>query len=704
MTIRSLFGIATGSNANFFASVSNWLNETTTWMFHATTPQSDGINGSVTSGPNFFYMLQFGDQSGFYSLNEEGRAGMLMYATQLGSSLQGQYARGWLNAKAASWPGGTAAYYACYDLLFSNFPASTTATYSAPTNYWTDARCTLSTSTCGLNFISSRSDWTSNATWVTMRFGNPQVRHGHEDTGDVTIYRKGKWLMLDVPGYASPWTSAELHSVIAYNGVNDKCGSTPVWKGPGQLSTVGGATDLAYENPSGDQYTYSRAEFAAGYQNSGSYGSACGDYLNPQRVERQTIHIKPDYVVIADRNTWRDNTYAKFQVQMQTDTSTPTSSGGVITSVNGTQKLFFTPLLPTSSTVNIVNLNTAGQVFDLYLDAIVPYGNYGGPNCNQASASSSTSNTVATGSQTFTVPSGMSFGPGLPVALTPSQTATSTTSLVLGTGSKTITTQTGLSYPGGQTVEVYETSNASNYMLATVTSYSGSTLVINSTSFNGSGTFTDWTIITTGLSESATVTSYSGTTLVLNVSAVTGAGTYTSWTLFFGACLNMFGGAVSYYRAEVITPTQTTSQSMLNVLQGADSGASATAAVAITSGNYSGAHIKDSTANWVVGFSSVPAGTGLSLPVTYSYTPTTTTRYHFVANLAASAPVCVTDVSSTITVQTCGSGTSMTTSTQGTLAFSDISGTLAQINGGGGPSVSGISLSAPVSISGPVSP
>jgi len=542
---KMLLAIDTGSNVVTSSIVPNYLNETTTWMFHATTPASDTLAQSVIGGgePAWYYMLQFGDGDYPFRPNEDGRAAMLMLGYMLGASTQGNYVRSWINTQFPVWVPSTPYIYVGYDLLFGNNPTGTATAYSAATNYATDARCTLPTSGCGMNFVSSRSDWTANATWLTFRAGTPNVRHGYEDTGNLTFYRKGKWLVMGPTKYGQPWTSAELQSTINYQGVNDSNGTTFAWKGPQQQTVIAGnvASDLAYENPPSDLYTYNQAEFGKAYQTT-RLAATYGDFLNPQRIERQVFHIKPDYVVVMDRTVWRDATWPRFQLMLMTDTSAPSNASGVITSTNGTQKLFVTPLLP-ASTVNITNLNVSGSVFDAaYANDFIAYGAYGA-GCNAVS----------------------------PV------------------------------------------------------------------------------------------------------------------------CLNDFGGnpgpsGIGFYRLEV-TPSgtrasQPTSQTQLNVLQGADSGTLVTPVVAITSGNYSGAHIKDSTANWVVGGSNIPAGTGLSLPVSYTYTPSVTARYHLIANLPVSATVCVTGTT-TVTVQTCGSGTQMTTSSQGTLAFSEIAGALVQVNSPG---------------------
>lgn len=74
--------------------------------------------------------------------------------------------------------------------------------------------------------------------------------------------------------------------------------------------------------------------------------------------------------------------------------------------------------------------------------------------------------------------------------------STSTTSNTIGTGSKAFTVQPGKSYFPGQSVTIARTSAPSNRMFAVVDSYnSGSgALVVTSQAFEGSGTFTGWTI------------------------------------------------------------------------------------------------------------------------------------------------------------------------------------------------------------------
>lgn len=77
---------------------------------------------------------------------------------------------------------------------------------------------------------------------------------------------------------------------------------------------------------------------------------------------------------------------------------------------------------------------------------------------------------------------------------------TSPTSNTIGTGSMTFTTQAGLPYVAGSNdVWIDDQANPENWMEGVVTSYSGTTLVVNVTASGGSGTKTAWNISTAAL-------------------------------------------------------------------------------------------------------------------------------------------------------------------------------------------------------------
>lgn len=77
-------------------------------------------------------------------------------------------------------------------------------------------------------------------------------------------------------------------------------------------------------------------------------------------------------------------------------------------------------------------------------------------------------------------------------------TATSTTSVTISSTSQTFTIQPDRYFPPGIFLLVVETSNTANYMHGQVTSYIGTQLVINVTTIHGSGTHADWTISLSG--------------------------------------------------------------------------------------------------------------------------------------------------------------------------------------------------------------
>ena len=77
--------------------------------------------------------------------------------------------------------------------------------------------------------------------------------------------------------------------------------------------------------------------------------------------------------------------------------------------------------------------------------------------------------------------------------------STSTTANSIGTGSKTYTTQAGRAFAVGMSVRISDNANPTvNYMTGTVTSYSGTTLVANVTATAGSGTPASVTISFSG--------------------------------------------------------------------------------------------------------------------------------------------------------------------------------------------------------------
>jgi hypothetical protein len=101
-----------------------------------------------------------------------------------------------------------------------------------------------------------------------------------------------------------------------------------------------------------------------------------------------------------------------------------------------------------------------------------------------------------------------------------STSATSTTSNTIGTGSKSFTVETGKGFIAGQSLTIARTSAPTNRMFAVITSYNSGTgaLVVDSQGVEGSGTFTDWSI-TLGFNSGVSTASIQNQTATYAVSA-----------------------------------------------------------------------------------------------------------------------------------------------------------------------------------------
>lgn len=99
---------------------------------------------------------------------------------------------------------------------------------------------------------------------------------------------------------------------------------------------------------------------------------------------------------------------------------------------------------------------------------------------------------VNTNATTATTQAGIATNAANSAGANSNATGTSVTSLTIATGAQSFTTQSGKSWVAGMAMFLYN--SAGNYMVCTVTSYSSTTLVLNCTSFVGTGTFTSWSV------------------------------------------------------------------------------------------------------------------------------------------------------------------------------------------------------------------
>lgn len=143
--------------------------------------------------------------------------------------------------------------------------------------------------------------------------------------------------------------------------------------------------------------------------------------------------------------------------------------------------------------------------------------------------------------------------------------STSTTSNSVGTGSKSWTVGTGKAYQIGTQVFIARTSAPATIMRGLVTGYSGGSLTVNVTSSSGSGTYTDWSI---GLDNSASFTGGTLTSVLTLVAAASGQESLiiphgaaptsptngSIWTTTSGVFIRLNG---TTYQIATLTGTQT---------------------------------------------------------------------------------------------------------------------------------------------------
>lgn len=94
------------------------------------------------------------------------------------------------------------------------------------------------------------------------------------------------------------------------------------------------------------------------------------------------------------------------------------------------------------------------------------------------------------------------------LAISTTLVTTSSSSVTIGTGSKSFTVEAGKSFGVGQRLRISD-GTATNLMEGEITSYSGTSLVVGIDYSEGAGTFTSWTITVTGSRGSASLVAFS---------------------------------------------------------------------------------------------------------------------------------------------------------------------------------------------------
>lgn len=199
----------------------------------------------------------------------------------------------------------------------------------------------------GLGMVLARSDWTDDATWISIRAQDYYGGHAHYDEGSFSIYRKGS-LAIDSGIYdpqSNPHFWGYYKRTISHNAllIYDPDEPTVLWRYvPEQDYPDGGQRIPSQSNPASfaeweknvnsDDYSY-KAHYEKGkrharttsfhtsnwlaYKNNNEYLYAkvditkAYDSYKVNNVLREFVFLRPDYIIIFDRISSKKSSYTK---------------------------------------------------------------------------------------------------------------------------------------------------------------------------------------------------------------------------------------------------------------------------------------------------------------------------------------------------------------------------------------------------------
>jgi hypothetical protein len=275
-------------------------------------------------------------------------------ATEYGATNVGKYARQWLaTVKPAVGPlyrsvdpGGTA-------LAFSNLPL----------DYYSS----------GAQYIYARDAWAATGTAMLWQMGlnqgaNPSptsalgTGHYHQDAGTFQVSRKGVNIIRETPAYGE--------TVAGYGGagtVDAAIGfahNIPLLGGQASINLFGACADgpgVVKRLETQPGYAFAVTDLTLTYQN-----NVC-DSSHPERQNPYAVTVVREYffirginvLVILDR--LQTDTAARGTTFVSHCETNPTVAGATVACIDGAQEVFYTALVPSAPSINVVaeNANSA---------------------------------------------------------------------------------------------------------------------------------------------------------------------------------------------------------------------------------------------------------------------------------------------------------------------------------------------------------
>lgn len=173
----------------------------------------------------------------------------------------------------------------------------------------------------GIGQIYARSGWEKGATWMNLTGGPYTESHAHQDQGALMLF-KGGWLIHDANVHSRSGLSqaATSHSLVRIDQ-----GGTPVKQIANTESHVVGLAQ-------GEGYVYAAVDVTPAYNG----------HAAVQKVQRETIFLPPNIVIVYDRVVTAAGTTQTWQAQ----TPVPPAVGGAgATITNGGHTLAITKVV-----------------------------------------------------------------------------------------------------------------------------------------------------------------------------------------------------------------------------------------------------------------------------------------------------------------------------------------------------------------------
>jgi hypothetical protein len=236
---------------------------------------------------------------------------------------------GMINTYLIQLPNNAMAPYArqyLKDLSYTPAPVGATKDYK--TDFPLSYLCKVSSP------MYARSDWGTNAVWMSFVSYNLIGDHQHYDQGHFSIQRGADYLLINSGQYGALPTIYNNTLLFDDRGAGDISVYPPGQGGWGNTNKI-----TKYE--AAKSYVYSQADFTSSYQS--NFGTA----NSVTAAVRSILYIRPGIVFVHDKaNTKNANVKKIFNLNFP---AAPTLNGNVYKEAVGNSNLFFKSLLPNTA-------------------------------------------------------------------------------------------------------------------------------------------------------------------------------------------------------------------------------------------------------------------------------------------------------------------------------------------------------------------